>query len=145
MLKGLVNATKALALIMAEFPDWHFTVIGDDGPGPYGNQSMRRWMQEKLKLFLSRVSFFDGLKYEELPAAIADSSIVVLPSLFESFSYTCIEAMAAGKAVVGSNNAGMADIIQDGKNGLLANPENYRVIYSAVKKQLLLNCQPDNF
>ena len=137
VLKGLVNATKALALILAEFPDWHFTVIGDDGPGPYSNQSMRRWMQEKLKPFLSRVSFFDGLKYEELPAAITDSSIVLLPSLFESFSYTCIEAMAGGKAVVGSNNAGMADIIQDKKNGLLADPENYREIYSALKKLVL--------
>lgn len=137
VLKGLVNATKALVSILAEFPDWHFTVIGDDGPGPYSNQSMRRWMQEKLKPFLNSVSFFDGLKYEELPAAIADSSIVVLPSLFESFSYTCIEAMAAGKAVVGSNNGGMADIIQDGKNGLLADPENYREIYTAVKKLVL--------
>ena len=137
VLKGLVNATRAKVLILREHPDWHFTVIGDDGPGAYGNKSMRQWMQQRLKLFSNRVSFFNGVNYDDLPAAITDSSIVVLPSLFESFSYTCIEAMAAGKAVVGSNNAGMVDIIQNEKNGLLVNPENYREIYKAIKKLII--------
>lgn len=133
VLKGLVNATKAMKKILKEYPDWQFKVIGDDGNGPYAGISMRRWMIKELKPVLSQVNFVDGVVYEALPAGIADASIVVLPSLFESFSYTCAEAMAAGKAIVASANGGMAMLVQNEKSGLLVNPESVDEIYTNVK------------
>ena len=134
VLKGLVNASISMNKILKENPGWRFRVIGDDGPGPKNNISMKKWMMRNLHKVLNRVEFIDGLDYEKLPAAINDCEVVLLPSLFESFSYTCAEAMAAGKAVVGSNNGGMADLIQDGKSGVLVNPENETDIYVALKK-----------
>jgi glycogen(starch) synthase len=74
------------------------------------------------------------MKYEDLPAAISECEIVLLPSLFESFSYTCAEAMAAGKAVIGSDNAGMADLIENNKNGVLINPYKHKEIIDALQK-----------
>ena len=133
-LKGLINVTKAMKVILKQYPAWHFKVIGDDGTGPANGVTMRKWMKEELKNFLGQVEFLDGVLYEELPAAIAASEIVLLPSLFESFSYTCAEAMAAGKAVVGSDNTGMADLIQQDKSGMLVNPYEYREIVTAIKK-----------
>ena len=76
----------------------------------------------------------DGMNYDAIPTAIRDTEIVLLPSLFESFSYTCIESMAAGKAIVGSNNGGMSDLLQNGESGLLIDPENYQDIYAAIKR-----------
>ena len=134
VLKGLVNATKAMNKILQEYPDWQFRVIGDDGNGPAPGIGMRNFMKKKLHTIINRVEFLDGMVYDALPEAIADSEIVLLPSLFESFSYTCAEAMAAGKAVVGSQNGGMADLIQNDESGLLADPENSEAIYKAVKK-----------
>ena len=134
VLKGLVNATKAMNKILQKYPDWKFRVIGDDGNGPAAGTSMRAFMKEQLHAVIDRVEFLDGMVYEALPEAIGDSEIVLLPSLFESFSYTCAEAMAAGKAVVGSGNGGMADLIEDGESGLLTDPENWQSIYKAVKK-----------
>ena len=134
VLKGLVNATKAMNKILQKYPDWQFRVIGDDGNGPAAGTSMRNFMKEKLHAVINRVEFLDGMVYEALPEAIGDSEIVLLPSLFESFSYTCAEAMAAGKAVIGSGNGGMADLIEDGESGLLTDPENWQSIYKAVKK-----------
>ncbi|MEP7108251.1 MAG: glycosyltransferase family 4 protein [Ferruginibacter sp.] len=139
VLKGLVNATKAMKKILKAQPDWKFRVIGDDGAGPTFKMSMRNWMKQQLKEVINQVEFIDGLVYEDLPLAIAEAEIVLLPSLFESFSYTCAEAMAAGKAVVGSNNAGMADLIQNGISGILVNPNNYHDIYSAIKKLIVSN------
>lgn len=133
-LKGLVNATRAMKVILKLYPDWSFKVIGDDGPGPSNVLTMRNWMVKELKDFSHQVEFIDGLPYEELPAAIAQSEIVLLPSLFESFSYTCAEAMAAGKAVIGSDNAAMADLLQHGKSGLLVNPYDFEAIIAALKK-----------
>ena len=134
VLKGLVNATKAMNKILQKYPDWQFRVIGDDGNGLAAGTSMRAFMKEQLHAVINRVEFLDGMVYEALPEAIADGEIVLLPSLFESFSYTCAEAMAAGKAVVGSQNGGMADLIQHEESGLLTDPENWQHIYKAVKK-----------
>lgn len=134
VLKGLVNATLAMKKILQEYPGWRFRVIGDDGPGPTNKITMRPWMKLKLKEVINRVEFMDGLAYEDLPAAISEGEIVLLPSLFESFSYTCAEAMAAGKAIAGSNNAGMAELLENGRSGLLINPYDYKEIIIAVKK-----------
>lgn len=134
VLKGLVNASIAMKKILQLNPDWQFRVIGDDGNGPYAGTSMRNWMKQELKTVLKQVEFMDGMAYELLPASIAQAEIVLLPSLFESFSYTCAEAMAAGKAIVGSKNGGMADLLVDDESGLLVDPENVADIYNAIKK-----------
>jgi glycogen synthase len=134
VLKGLVNATLVMKKILKEFPAYSFKVIGDDGPGPYYGINMRNWMKMQLQSVKERVIFLDGLPFEKLPGAIADAEIVLLPSLFESFSYTCAEAMAAGKAVVASSDTGMADLIENNKTGMLADAENVDEIYTALKR-----------
>lgn len=133
-LKGLVNATGAMKKILQEFPGWRFRVIGDDGPGPTNAHSMRNWMKTKLHRAIERVEFLDGMDYENLVDAIKEGEIVLLPSLFESFSYTCAEAMAAGKAVVGSKNGGMTDLLQNDDSGILIDPDKPNDIYAALKK-----------
>lgn len=137
VLKGLVNATFAMKKILKENPDWKFRVIGNDENGPKHGISMRSWMKRKLVSVQKQVEYFDGIVYEKLPDAILESEIILLPSLFESFSYTCAEAMAAGKAVVGSKVGGMNDLLENGAYGLLADPYSYKDIYK--KLSLLIN------
>ncbi len=136
VLKGLVNATKAMKKILLEYPEWKFRIIGDDGKGPRHNISMGSWIKKQLSPVMPQVEFIEGMDYEALPSAITESEIVLLPSLFESFSYTCAEAMAAGKAVIGSLSGGMTDLINDGESGLLTDPENADAIYTAIKKMI---------
>jgi glycosyltransferase involved in cell wall biosynthesis len=50
--------------------------------------------------------------------------VVWVPSLAESGFNVALEAMALGRAVVASRLPGLAEIIGDGKSGLLANPGN---------------------
>jgi glycosyltransferase involved in cell wall biosynthesis len=45
-----------------------------------------------------------------------------VPSLFESYSYVTIEAMSAGKAVVGSDGTAIASLINKDVSGKLVNP-----------------------
>ncbi len=132
VLKGLVNATKAIKKILAIHTSWQFLVIGDDGLGPNGKQSLKQWMMDELHPYNNRVIFKSGMQYNQLAIAIANTDIVVLPSLFESFSYTCIEAMAAGKAVVASKHTAMADLITHNKNGLLVDANSVSSIYKAI-------------
>lgn len=133
VLKGLVNATRAMKRVLTDFPEWQFRLIGEDGPDPTGMGSMRKWMEAELSKVADRVEFTGGMNYEDLPAALTPCEIVLLPSLFESFSYTCAEAMASGKAVVGSIEGGMADMIENNVTGLLANPFRPQSIEDALR------------
>lgn len=124
VLKGLVTATKVMRKILLKYPDWKFIVIGDDGNSPNKELTMKQWMINKLQSVNDQVLFYEGYNYEQLPHLIEQSEIVLLPSLFESFSYTCAEAMSAGKVIVGSNIGGMTDLIEDSVSGYLVNPED---------------------
>jgi glycosyltransferase involved in cell wall biosynthesis len=55
----------------------------------------------------------------DVPELIALSSLVVLPSLAESFGFAALEAMSLGKPVVAFATGGLAEVIADGESGLL--------------------------
>ena len=55
----------------------------------------------------------------DLRPLVRAADIFLLPSLWENCPYSCLEAMAAGRAIVGANQGGMPELIEDGVNGLL--------------------------
>jgi len=61
---------------------------------------------------------------KDLKAIYEGLDIVVLTSLNEGTPVSLIEAMAAGRPVVATRVGGVPDIVQDGRNGYLAEPEN---------------------
>ena len=46
--------------------------------------------------------------------------------------YVCLEAMAAARGVIGSTAGGMAEIIEEGRTGLLVPPRNPKAIAEAI-------------
>ena len=60
-----------------------------------------------------------------------ESAVCVFPSLWECFGLVCLEAMSAGRAVIGSNRGGMNGILDNGA-GVLVNPHNIRAIEEAI-------------
>jgi len=55
--------------------------------------------------------------------------VFVLPSFMETFPLVILEAMYAGLPVVATNVGGMHDIIKDGVNGYLLNPNDSQQLY----------------
>jgi glycosyltransferase involved in cell wall biosynthesis len=50
---------------------------------------------------------------EELPAAYSSAAVTVLPSRHEAFGLTLAESLACGTPVVGTDEAGIPDVIDD--------------------------------
>jgi phosphatidyl-myo-inositol alpha-mannosyltransferase len=65
-----------------------------------------------------------NLSEQDLIAEYRKHWVVCIPSSYEGFGVPAIEAMACGTVVIATENAGIREIICDGKNGMLCKPEN---------------------
>ncbi|MCK6462341.1 MAG: glycosyltransferase family 4 protein [Candidatus Pacebacteria bacterium] len=73
-----------------------------------------------------KILFTGWLGREEIKAAFFVSDVCVTPSVyFDPFNLFNIEAMAAGKPVVGTCFGGTPEIVVDGQTGYIANPLNH--------------------
>lgn len=105
----------AFAAIADKYPNWKVEFWGD-GNGSYKRELQQLIDKEKLR---GRV-FLCGPTHDVLHKYI-NSDLFVFPSASEGFGLAMTEAMSAGLPVVGYRSCqACADIIKDGKNGLLA-------------------------
>jgi glycosyltransferase involved in cell wall biosynthesis len=64
---------------------------------------------------------------------------VVVPSTWDVFNFTCVEAMAAGRPVICSDGAGASELIEDGRNCFVFESGNARSLASAIERVLSLS------
>ncbi|MEI6154461.1 MAG: glycosyltransferase family 4 protein, partial [Deltaproteobacteria bacterium] len=76
--------------------------------------------------------FLGSLPNNTLPSFYNFVDCFVLPSLFEAFGITLIEAMSCGKTVIASNVGGIPEVVDDGYNGILIVPGNYISLKEAI-------------
>jgi glycosyltransferase involved in cell wall biosynthesis len=105
---------RVLGAALARLLDlpWSLEVIGD-GPA-------RDEVAEALAPLGDRVSFAGALGETEIAARLTAADLFVWPAINEAFGMALLEAQASGLAVVAGNSGGVADIVIDGKTGLLA-------------------------
>jgi glycosyltransferase involved in cell wall biosynthesis len=76
--------------------------------------------KDKLQMQYQDVEFIGYRSGYELEQLIAEASFSVVPSeCYENCSMSVLEAMAYGKAVIGSNIGGIPEQIEDGTSGFL--------------------------
>lgn len=73
----------------------------------------------------------------EIYKYLLESDIYVQPSRYEALSFTIMEAMSVGLPIIGSNACGIPEVVIDGENGYLFQPENH--IDLANKIEILIN------
>ena len=133
VLKGLITATRAMKCILKKNTGWKWIIVGADGNAADGRSSMKHWMQKELEELISQVEFYDTVAHKNIPFYLQQASIVLIPSLFESYSYVTIEAMCAGKAIIGSNDTGIASLIKNNITGKLADPYKINEWINAIQ------------
>jgi glycogen synthase len=128
--KGIVELVQAIPAMLRRAPELRFKFIGPSWP--YQGTDMRSWIERRLGSHLASLEFTGPIRPENLAAELAGCDAMVLPSRWESFGFTCCEAMASGRVVVGSAYGGMAEMIEHGISGLLVPPRSPDAICDAV-------------
>ena len=82
-----------------------------------------------------RVTIVPGLGAddERLIAAYQDSDLFILPSRDETFGIVVLEAWSAGLPVIASAVGGLKQLVRDGENGLLFEPDNLGSLLNAYR------------
>ncbi|GAB1719031.1 MAG: glycosyl transferase [Nitrosospira sp.] len=75
---------------------------------------------------------FHGYATNPMPL-IGTADVVLICSRSESFGRVTIEAMLAGKAVIGAAGGGTMELIHDGSTGLLYSPGNYLELAAKIR------------
>ena len=130
---GRLSAEKQIERIkpvLEALPETRLALVGD---GPH-RQQLEKFFEN------SATTFIGYLAGDELASAYASGDAFLFPSSTETLGLVLLEAMAAGCPVVGANKGGIPDIISDGKNGCLYNPDEKnqgsQSLINATKKLL---------
>lgn len=124
--KGALDLAKAVPLVLAKHPNTRFRFVGKPEP------EYLSAVQVALGIHQASVEFTGAVPLDQLPAVLAETDLCVYPSLWESFGIVCLEAMAAGRGVIGSSSGGMAELLDGGKVGRLIPPRSPKRIAAAV-------------
>jgi glycosyltransferase involved in cell wall biosynthesis len=76
------------------------------------------------------------LTAEEVAAAMDDSWVFCLPSRSEGLPRVALEAAARGRAIIGGDRAGIPDVVEDGVNGFLVDPDDAAGLADALVRLL---------
>jgi glycogen(starch) synthase len=82
------------------------------------------------------VHYLGKLTLEEVGSCLRQSELYFIPSLWENCPYSCLEAMAAGRAIVASDAGGLPELIEDGANGLLAKSQDAPAFVRQIERLL---------
>jgi glycogen(starch) synthase len=128
--KGVQDLVAALPELRDRHPGLRVVIAGD---GPY-----RAELQEEARrLKLHRAVRFTGFLGEgELPAALAATDAVVVPSIYEPFGMVALEAASAGAPLAVASTGGLAEIVEPGVTGVTFPAKNPPGLAAAVSTLL---------
>lgn len=140
-LKGIDVLLYALKILLTAHPEMKLCVwiVGGDI-----SHNSNEWSEELKKLSEIReelgintsVKFVGRKKQEELPEYYNAADIMVMPSHYESFGITAVEAMACGVPVITTDVTGVSKLIDKKHSNLITSANN--PIGLAERMKLLL-------
>jgi glycosyltransferase involved in cell wall biosynthesis len=129
--KGVEYLIKSAKLVLDQFKDAHFTLIGY---GPL--KSKMELLAKDLGIPKESITFTNALKRNQIADILSQSGLFVFPSLKEGMPLALLEAMATGNAVVAFNIPGVNSVVKDNKNGLIVEPKDITGFSKAILKLL---------
>ncbi len=126
--KRLQDWLQAAKLLAERRPEMHFLLVGD---GPQREELVSL----AAALGLEGRVHFPGLQ-EDVRPYLAAMDVYLMSSLFEGLPLALLEAMAMRCAVVATAVGGIPEVIREGENGFLVQPQQPEVLARKVEEVL---------
>jgi glycosyltransferase involved in cell wall biosynthesis len=114
--KGIQFMIRALPAVLARHPNTYYLIVGS---GPH-QQVLN---EEVANAGVNGHVIFAGMR-KDVPRLLAASDVFVLSTLTEALPTVLAEAMAARLPLIASRVGGIPEMIADGQNGFLVEPED---------------------
>ena len=128
--KGVLVLFDALKAIIKQHPDVLLRLIGD---GPERSSLEARAVELGIQ---DHVEFCGYKSQADVAEALSAADVFVLPSFAEGVPVVLMEAMASQVPVVTSRIAGVPELVEDGRSGLLVPPGATGPLADALNKLL---------
>jgi glycosyltransferase involved in cell wall biosynthesis len=128
--KGIDFLIRSMAFVVRTIPDAQLLV---GGQGSYLEKMKSLVRQLNME---RNVTFLGFVPDDQLNMLYNQAQCVVVPSIFEGFGITVIEALAAGTRVVGTDVDGIREILNGGEYGRLVPYGDHRVLADAIIAEL---------
>src|SRR3954451_6183081 len=126
--KGIDTLLAAWRVVAERVPHAHLRIIGSGARADA--------VQRTVADLPDQTSWTPSLPSSEVAAALDGATALVLPSRSEGLGRVVIEALCRSRPVVGSRVGGIADLIDDGANGLLVDPGDVDALAGALERVL---------
>lgn len=128
--KGIQDLLKALSLIQKE--KLKGVIIDIYGEGPYEQKLIEITDEYNLK----NVVFFKGSS-SKLNELFCLYSYMIQPTYMECFSLSILESLSANIPVITTTVGGNLEIVQDGENGFIYEPGNFKALQKILEEIIL--------
>ncbi|WP_210489550.1 glycosyltransferase [Microvirga antarctica] len=136
--RGFHTFMRALPHLLRLLPHAQVAIVGKDEPS-YGRRPAQggSWKQAMLaevgaQIDRDRVHFLGTLTYSDLIALFRLSTVHAYLTYPFVLSWSLLDGMACGCAVVGSATAPVMEVIRDGQNGVLADFFDARALAETI-------------
>lgn len=121
---------QATALVIDKFPDFKLSICGN---GSMKEQLIKLVQNLKLEKNIQLLGYIESSEVYEL---IKQHHFMVMPSLKEGFGVAAVEACACARPIVATNVGGIPEIVTDGHNGYLVNPNSVQELADGMLKMI---------
>lgn len=122
--RGFPTFMQAAEMLLKERPNLHIVAVGADevsyGKAAATGTTYRGEWLKKVNLPEDRIHWLGTVPYDKLISLFQISAAHLYLTYPFVLSWSMLEAMASGVALVASNTMPVLEVIEDGKNGLLA-------------------------
>ena len=125
--KGIDVLLRAIPDVLRENENIRFHLIGRDDIG-----YEKAFRKRNAHAVNEKVSFLGQVDAKTLQMHYEDCTLFVAPSRYESFGLIYAEAMAHSKPVIGCKVGGVPEVVVDGSNGLLIEPDNSDALTNGI-------------
>ena len=112
--KGTDILVRALNLVWKTYPDLCVTLLGSEGD--LSRQALLTLVPADKR---TQIIFPGFVERAQLPRFYQQTSLYIAPTMYETFGYTVLEAMACGVPVIASDVGAISELVENNVTGLL--------------------------